>query len=563
MVPDDTSFALGIDFPITDFDASAVFDSSGVSFIGSDTIGLSGASSQSDKSLYNFDIPQFDIPSSGSFVGEPSPPLHHGRPSADNHLSTALEEADFLYDADFEFDVTGNIVDHGIRPRSSQVEQDAGTSAAAAPPVNPVQSLSQPGDEIPSITEDIGLLQDFVEQGVPEESVQSTEASEYIQEAQPRRKRAAARLLPRDATTLIPFSEIQRWEQDYARNMNDVRRAKEVRSRARHAKINAAFVLGNIGQTDISTDGRPLADSLRKLATDLVEQLTGIVADGNAHKRSHKRRASSRDSSSSFSENSKSRTRMHEDKEEFRGDLIENEEGYLGMLDDTVPSIELAREAITMIEDQSTQLPLPWSGSRAGSAHSGRLSRQASVLSARAAGNTGTRRADSLRMFDRRASRLPSMSPLVGHLSAQNTPGNLPRELQSNSQHNDFMFDIGGNLDTSPQGPGLDFQGFESFSPSAAGRNAEMTRESADFLAWIQDAVAAKDQETEDSDELPTKITFDELLPVQEHVRAVAAQGFLQLLTLANSSMIEVSQQAKDHGGNDLWWGPLDISLVG
>ena len=565
MVPDDTSFALGISFPVIDFDASATFDSSGVSFIGSNTTGLSRASSQSDKSLYDFNIPQLDIPSSGSFIGEPSLPLPPGRSSVDNHLSTALEEADFLYDADFEFDVAGNIVDRDIPRRSSQVdqiEQDAGRSAVAALPAPPVRSLSQSKDEIISFLDDTGLVQDSVEQGVPGESVQSTEASEYIQETQTRRKRIAARPLPRDTAILIPFNEIQQWEQNYVPYVNGVRMVKEIKSRARHAKGNAAFILSNIGQTDVPMGGRSAADPLRKLATNLVKQLTGIDFDENVPKKSHKRRVSSTSFSSSASEDPKSRTRMHEDEEEFRRDLIENEEGYLGMLDETVPSIELAREAITMIEDQSTQLPLPWSGSRAGSVHSGRLSRQASILSARGSGNASARRASSLRMFDRRVSRLPNASPLVGHTSAHNTSGDFPRELRFGSQQDDFLFDIGGESNTSPHGPGLDFQGSESFSPSAAKHNAEMTRESADFLAWIQDAVAAEEQQTEHGGDLPVRITFDKLLPIQEHLRAVAAQGFLQLLTLANSGTIEVSQQMKDHGGNDLWWGPLDISLV-
>ena len=100
-------------FPVIDFDVSA-FDSSGTSYLTvSDQSGASAPSSRSAGSGDGLDLPQLHISPSDSLDGVGGFNLPGSRANTiDRQLNPGTENTGLLDNLDFEFDATGNIIDH-------------------------------------------------------------------------------------------------------------------------------------------------------------------------------------------------------------------------------------------------------------------------------------------------------------------------------------------------------------------------------------------------------------------------------------------------------------------
>ena len=159
----------------------------------------------------------------------------------------------------------------------------------------------------------------------------------------------------------------------------------------------------------------------------------------------------------------------------------------------------------------------------------------------------------------RRASRIPSASPLVGrgrqrHSSLELPPGDDDDEL------------LGGRRISDDQA----LEDFQLYGPAAAvdtqtaGQSqwmrATLNQEAENFLEFIKAGITALPAYAdEDEDELSgessskSSVSFEQLLPPTQHSKIVAAQALHHLLALATKSLITVRQDSS--------YGSIDLSL--
>ena len=161
--------------------------------------------------------------------------------------------------------------------------------------------------------------------------------------------------------------------------------------------------------------------------------------------------------------------------------------------------------------------------------------------------------------LDRRASRMPSASPLVGrghqrHNSLELPPGEDEDDL------------LGGrNVSYDPG-----FDDFQLYGPAAAvdtqtaGQSqwmrATLNQEAHNFLDFVKAEITSLTANaSDDEDELSgngvsrSSVSFERLLPPTQHSKIVAAQALHHLLALATKSLILVHQESP--------YGSIDLSL--
>ena len=161
--------------------------------------------------------------------------------------------------------------------------------------------------------------------------------------------------------------------------------------------------------------------------------------------------------------------------------------------------------------------------------------------------------------LDRRASRIPSASPLVGrgrlrHSSLEIPPAEDDEEL------------LGGRLISDDQA----VDDFQLYGPAAAvdtqtaGQSqwmrATLNQEANNFLEFVKaELTALPVLASDDEDELSgdglsrSPISFERLLPPSQHSKIVAAQALHHLLALATKSLITVRQDSP--------YGSINLSL--
>lgn len=154
--------------------------------------------------------------------------------------------------------------------------------------------------------------------------------------------------------------------------------------------------------------------------------------------------------------------------------------------------------------------------------------------------------------LDRRASRFPSASPLVGR--------GLPRysslELPMGNDDDDLL---GGRLMSDDQA----LDDFQLYGPGAAVDTqtaadsqwvrSTLNQEANNFLAFVQAKIkefpAAEDDEEDElsRDARPrVSVTFEELLPPEQNTKVVASQALYHVLALATKSLLHVQQHLPD-----------------
>lgn len=329
-----------------------------------------------------------------------------------------------------------------------------------------------------------------------------------------RREPKKRKPIPLDTTTTLRNGDLNRWSAEYLQNMRKATELKRPAKLAAIAKTNARhWVLGADSFLGEGVHGPLDMFSGAKLLEAFRPDLK--------HQREN-------DESSQSDRRVRPRTDTSSD-EAGRG--IEYDDGFMPIMDDD--TIEQGRDAPTSLDDRHLSSIFPWNQS----AGSRRPTDVGHPTSASYGGGS------QLNLFSRRGSRLTSASPLVGRGAA-------------------------GDVDDDLQLPGSDYakggmnddEQFELFGPAAQvdTQTAAQTQwqrsvlgsESANFLAFVQNAIEEEDQlrgddrDMIDDDDEPTSgsVDFDTLLPVETNSQIVAAQAFLHVLALGTKNMLSAAQ---------------------
>ena len=405
----------------------------------------------------------------------------------------------------------------------------------------------------------------------PSEFRREHESSESAVAPLPRKARAPKQL-PVDVRQELHNADLARWKADYAENMAEAIKARKSHKVTALAKKNAAFwVVGTgIGGVGAGLGTSKLKSPLDMFAGDsMLAALTGVKTVTSGLKRG-------RDSEEDDSDSEARRVRMRDGYGDQigRGDgmILDDEEGTMPMsagqvvFDPTLPQpeidllqgVELGRHAQTPLEDPS----FPWNVSSAVGSRQGSLVRGRGFASSVGGLPTSAGRPSSLpgvggvlpssMPLERRASRMPSASPLIGRGSVRYSSLELPYAADDD--------DVLGIRRTSDS-QALDE--FQLYGPGAAVDTqtaadsqwvrATLNQEASNFLAFVEAKITEVPiPEDEEEDELAghaqpkTSISFEEMLPPRENTKIVAAQALYHVLALATKGLIDVEQSAAD-----------------
>ena len=157
----------------------------------------------------------------------------------------------------------------------------------------------------------------------------------------------------------------------------------------------------------------------------------------------------------------------------------------------------------------------------------------------------------------RRASRIPSASPLIGRDRQRHSSLEIP-----SGEGDDLL--LGGRHLSDDQA----LDDFQLYGPAAAvdtqtaarsqWMRSALNQEAQNFLDFVKAEIMAlpanaSDDEDELSGDIPSQfsVSFEQLLPPTQHSKIVAAQALHHLLALATKSLITV-RQGKSYGSIDL-----------
>jgi meiotic recombination protein REC8, fungi type len=205
--------------------------------------------------------------------------------------------------------------------------------------------------------------------------------------------------------------------------------------------------------------------------------------------------------------------------------------------------------------DHSSQMPWNSSVSRHNSARQFGRGLPAGISSSVGGQGAGIEFGPASAFVARRGSRLTSASPLLGR------GGAVPRysSLELPEQPEVTSGDIFGDARTQLGGHGLvDDPEFQLYGPAAAVDTqtaaqsqwiaAALDTEANNFLAFLRAEIEAKIVAVErasgqlEEQDIET-VTFEGLLPPEQHSKVVAAQGLLHVLSLATKGLIGVRQE--------------------
>ncbi|KAL2356650.1 Rec8 like protein-domain-containing protein [Cryomyces antarcticus] len=460
------------------------------------------------------------------------------------------EDDGFLPEADFGFDVEGNLLEYdaGARtPRapiapmlptglgsdtvaSARVRQEheegqraeAGVNDDFVMPPNDDYGHFPAGEAFPTV---MGQVR---RSGIARSSsaaLADGDASDTAG-APLRRKRKAPRVIQVDQTMELRNGDLARWNTEYLRNMTEASKLKWHHKAPAIAKRNAEFWVSGRG---IGNVGSGLGRSGLKTplymfcGPRLLELLTGVSqsAAGQKHGREDE------DDHQTDDSGRRVRPRVEDGDQVGRGDV--------GMLDDDMPmlddGIELGRDAPSALDDMSSAMPWNISASRRGSSipRTGVLGLSASAGGLSSIGGPPG-------SLSRRGSRLVSASPLLGRGRPSDLE-ELPNDVAQDQAHLD-------NFELHGPGAQVDTQ---TAHQSQWTRQA-LDNESLNLLDFIETGIEEKSKLIErgavgEQVEPSNTVSFEELLPRASNSRIVAAQALLHTLALAAKNLIRVEQQ--------------------
>lgn len=333
-----------------------------------------------------------------------------------------------------------------------------------------------------------------------------------------------------DNTMELRNSDLARWNTDYIANQLEAIRQKNAHQAAALAKKNAEYwILG-------PDDNGPLS---MFSGAKLLKALTGVDLRSIGQKRQ-------RDEGYETDEQRRKRSRSGPSSDEIGRGI--DDDGYMPMMGDD--TIEQGREAPTPLDDRHISSMMPWNQSTGSRRPTGAFGAGGVPTSASFAGPGA-----QLGSLPRRPSRMTSASPLMGRGAA-----------------------VGGDIDDfhlpGSQGDvgmtGVD--DFDLYGPAAlvatqTAENSQWQRsvldgESTHFLEFVQGAIEETDQAREEAGALDEEdqwlkgsVTFESLLPPEDHSRIVAAQALLHVLSLGTKNLLAVEQ--------DEPFGPITMRTIG
>jgi meiotic recombination protein REC8, fungi type len=345
-----------------------------------------------------------------------------------------------------------------------------------------------------------------------EESIDTQEAAG----APLQRTRRVPKSIASDKSVELRKQVLADWMAQYSTNMQHARESNLLHKVPSQAKRNAehwilGLGLGGVGSgIGVNHFRSPLGDFA---GNSLYEMITGVKVSTKDRKRGRE------DDSEEESTNTERRVRHRPDETDIGRAAEMDLEGGVYFRDDDV---ELPREAQDTMDDLTSMMPWNISASLRGSS----LPRGATNLLAPSS-LTG------------RGTRLVSASPLAN----RSRPAGLDELLASDS----VLAVHSRHLDTS--GSIVDIGQFQTTDENSQSQSAALDRESNNFLAYVVEAIDAKQTEAEqlalqldvDADDV-TDITFDDILSPETNSKAAAAQGLMHLLTLGTRNLIAVTQ---------------------
>ncbi|KJK82671.1 hypothetical protein H634G_01808 [Metarhizium anisopliae BRIP 53293] len=521
-----------------------------------DNVSLASAATSRRSSFIGLDIP-LSSHSVGSYqlpgdLGRYSSPFNKGIQEPDNMpelASFADNEFDPICGVGLDFDADGNLIgifddEPELPPLRGMSPDPLLTAGITTPRLEDImhqdnQNLAE--EPIPDLGE--AALPDAEPFAVPpaveerntDAPTLTTETTETGKAAAPYRashRRRFPEML--DQELRVPRDEFRGWTEDYATNMLAARNKIKATTQAK-AKQNAlAFLywkgiaqVGNF-QRDFGVN-HPLAHEFA--GTALKAHILGLNVDDIEDINPKKgRRRKSPEAFGHGNDNTRN-VRQRIDEDEFaRGEAAAPADG-LDLGHDSAP--ELGLEAGAALEDKHSSSLMPWS--RQGSAAPG--------SAPRAPGSAHKSVAAPSPLHGR------GRGSLIGSVERQSDPieGSLG-VVGFDSQLSSMDFDQG--LLT------LNLGAADDILPSTQGLDTSSQR----FLTYVANQVAADDALGARGPQQKYWIDFDSLASPIVHTKAIAAQAFLHVLSLATKGVISVEQE----GIQDKQpFGALRVGLAG
>lgn len=223
--------------------------------------------------------------------------------------------------------------------------------------------------------------------------------------------------------------------------------------------------------------------------------------------------------------------------------------------------IEIGRHApISLQGDHSSQMPWNASLSRHGSVQRLRSGRTGGISPSVGGTGAGVEFGQLSALTGRRGSRLISASPLFGRGGTRPRYSSLELPEQPKLARGDAG-EWSAAMDDHATRPGDNSEqghDFQLYSPAAAvdtqtaaqsqGVMSALDAEAQNFLAFLRmevnaEIIAAKQAGVMVGDDDMGKVTFEGLLPPEQHSKTVAAQGLLHVLSLATKGLVTLRQQ--------------------
>lgn len=319
-----------------------------------------------------------------------------------------------------------------------------------------------------------------------------------------------------DSRIAFDRREIRDWTRNYAAYNTSTHKQQKTATTRGQAKKNAIALLYDCGVARVGVY-QQRAGLIHPLAADfsgisLRARLQGQEPD-EVEQPAPKKRGRRRKSEEAFEEEHdahlgerNTRPRVDEDVEFGRGGNRDNhDDGHIIFDDNSIP--EIGMDAAPPMEDRHSSSLMPWS--RPGSAVPG-SSVRGSAQKSKTAPSPLFSRGSALGAIDRHSD---PAEPIFG---------------MDDFGSNDSTFQLGG-----PVGP-LDFD---------RANNSQLDLTSQNFLEYVTEQ-AAKTGIVHDRDPKNRQwIRFEELAEPGTHTKAIAAQAFLHVLSLATKNVISVRQQ--------------------
>lgn len=490
-------------------------------------------------------------------------PFDKGNANDDSTFPMIFGDEEDLPLADFPFrvDEDGNLIEEPELPPHPSQADGAGDAAQQGPSgiyFPDEDGLIIPGDEEQMVFDDEeeGQLPvvDPVQQNVqqiddvpfPSEEPLSSEAAEQVLQPRHKQRKTKTKGIAPDAATHISRSEFKGWTDNYLARTVEANNAPQ-QVTPTQAKRNAYSALFGKGLGDVGLlNGIPglnhelaevfAGDNLREMVmADMLADIQekGEEDAGEGARGDQRRRSASVAFGSDEEEEAggrRVRPRIDEDGQE-RSDE-EQEQGR------SQEEAQVVDDGMMLFGKDEDLLP------EAGREHPG------SALS--------DHRRSSNAPWNRPSSVIPSSARSGKHIEiGRNAVEQSPLVGRGSILQSEVKFSDGpgmpgsdGFADFQHDGAGHDLSSFGDFGPAAAAgveaNTSQFVREALDregrnFLGFVEH-VAGDRGEEDDRNESLRWVDFDGLFEAQDQTRAVMAQGFLHVLTLATKNQIRVRQ---------------------